>query len=66
MDRVKLYIQESYNELVNKVSWPTWQEIQSSTIVVLIGTLIISIIVWLMDTAARYTIVELLYKKIFG
>jgi preprotein translocase subunit SecE len=66
MDRVKLYIQESYNELVNKVSWPTWQELQSSTIVVLIGTLIISIIVWLMDTAARYTIVELLYKKIFG
>ena len=66
MDRVKLYIQESYNELVNKVSWPTWQELQSSTIVVLIGTLIISIIVWLMDTAARYTIVELLYKKVFG
>lgn len=66
MDRIKLYIQESYNELVNKVSWPTWKELQSSSIVVLIGTLIISLVVWIMDSAAKYTIVELLYKKVFG
>ncbi len=66
MDRVKLYIQESYNELVNKVSWPTWKELQASSLVVLVGTLIISLIVWIMDTAAKYSIVEFLYKKVFG
>ncbi|MEI6311768.1 MAG: preprotein translocase subunit SecE [Bacteroidota bacterium] len=66
MDRVKLYIQESYNELVNKVSWPTWKELQASSLVVLVGTLIISLIVWIMDTVAKYSIVEFLYKKVFG
>jgi preprotein translocase subunit SecE len=45
----KTYVSESYNELVHKVSWPTWKELQSSAIVVLISALIISMIVFLMD-----------------
>jgi preprotein translocase SecE subunit len=45
----KTYLSESYNELVNKVSWPTWKELQSSAIVVLVSALIISLIVFLMD-----------------
>lgn len=45
----KTYLSESYNELVHKVSWPTWKELQSSAIVVLISALIISMIVFLMD-----------------
>jgi preprotein translocase subunit SecE len=45
----KTYVSESYNELVHKVSWPTWKELQSSAIVVLISALIISLIVFLMD-----------------
>ena len=32
----KTYLSESYNELVNKVSWPTWKELQGSAIVVLV------------------------------
>jgi preprotein translocase subunit SecE len=45
----KTYLGESYNELVNKVSWPTWKELQSSAIVVLVAALIISLIIFLMD-----------------
>jgi len=45
----KTYLEESYNELVHKVSWPTWRELQSSAIVVLVAALIISLIVFLMD-----------------
>jgi len=45
----KTYLSESYNELVNKVSWPTWKELQSSAIIVLVSALIISLIVFLMD-----------------
>jgi len=44
------YIKESYNELVNKVSWPTWSELQSSSIVVAIATIIIALIIYIMDS----------------
>ncbi|MDD3738190.1 MAG: preprotein translocase subunit SecE [Lentimicrobiaceae bacterium] len=43
------YVKDSYNELVNKVSWPTWSELQNSAIVVSIASLIIALIVFLMD-----------------
>ncbi len=46
---LKTYIAESYNELVHKVSWPTWKELQSSAIIVLVSALILSLIVFLMD-----------------
>ncbi|MFT3883863.1 MAG: preprotein translocase subunit SecE [Flavobacteriales bacterium] len=49
MASLKTYFAESYNELVNKVSWPTWKEIQSSSIIVLVAALLISLIVFLMD-----------------
>lgn len=42
-------IKESYNELVNKVSWPTTKELANSSVVVLIASLIMALIVWLMD-----------------
>lgn len=49
MEQVKLYVIESYNELVNKVTWPTWANLLSSTKVVLIGALIIALLVLVMD-----------------
>lgn len=45
----KTYISESYNELVHKVSWPTWKELQGSSIVVLVAALIVSLIIFIMD-----------------
>jgi preprotein translocase subunit SecE len=45
------YIKESYDELMNKVSWPSWSELQSSSIVVAIATVIIALIIYIMDSA---------------
>ena len=45
----KAYLEDTYNELVNKVSWPTWKELQSSAIVVLIAALVIAFVVFIMD-----------------
>ena len=50
MLKIKLYIQDVYNELIYKVSWPTWTDLQSSAIVVGIASLIIALIIYLMDT----------------
>lgn len=43
------YIKESYDELVYKVSWPSWSELQNSAIVVFVASLIIAFVVFLMD-----------------
>lgn len=49
MNRVTAYVKESYHELLEKVTWPTWQQLQQSTMIVLAATLIVTAIVWLMD-----------------
>lgn len=53
MENIKLYIKESYNELLNKVTWPTWANLQSSTILVLVSSLILSLIILLMDVVSN-------------
>lgn len=49
MKKIKAYINEAYDELVNKVSWPAWKELQSSAIVVSVASLIIALIIYAMD-----------------
>jgi preprotein translocase, SecE subunit, bacterial len=48
-NKVSEYITESYDELMHKVSWPSWSELQNSAIVVSIASLIIALVVFLMD-----------------
>ena len=43
------YFKESYNELVNKVTWPTFQQLQSSTVVVMVASVLFAIVVLAMD-----------------
>ena len=49
MSGIKTYIEESYNELVNKVTWPTWNELQESTVLVFITIFVLTLLVFLMD-----------------
>ena len=62
--KIKVYFEETWNELIHKVSWPTMAELQNSAIVVMIGTLIISLIVFLMDVSFR-NIMELIYSLFY-
>jgi preprotein translocase, SecE subunit, bacterial len=59
--KLQSYFKEAYSELVHKVSWPTWSELQSSAIVVMIASLIIALIVFAMDISF-----ENLLKLIYG
>jgi preprotein translocase subunit SecE len=65
MAGIKTYIQEAADELLNKVSWPTWQELQSSSIVVLIATFIISAIIYGMDSLFG-NLMKVIYNNIFN
>ncbi len=60
MDRLLLYIKESYNELINKVTWPTLANLQSSTTLVLVASMILSLIIFVMDAISKQSL-ELLY-----
>ena len=62
MEKVKLYIQESYNELLTKVTWPTWPNLQSTTIVVLVGLGIFTLLVFIMDSISKGLLNEIIYK----
>jgi len=64
MKKIKLYIQECYIELIQKVSWPSWSELQSSGIVVMIASLILSVIVFIMDLGFQ-NLIGMIYKMFF-
>ena len=60
-NKVTGYFQETYNELVHKVSWPSWADLQSSSIVVLVSSLIIALVIFAMDFGFQH-VFQFLYK----
>ena len=63
MKKVIAYIKAYYDELVHKVSWPTYSELANSAVVVLYASLLIALVVWGMD-AVSYTHLDV-YKRQF-
>ncbi len=61
---IKTYLKESYTELIHKVTWPTWSELQNSGVLVLVATLVIAIIVAVMDMGFS-RIMEFIYSLLF-
>ena len=49
MNKITTYFRESYKELMEKVTWPTWTQLQQSTMIVLAATLVITALVAGMD-----------------
>ena len=61
--KISAYFKESYDELVHKVSWPSWSELQGSAIVVSVASLIIALVVFMMDEVFRNLLVQ--FYKLF-
>ena len=61
MNKVTTYLGESYKELMEKVSWPSWTQLQQSTVIVLIATLLITALVWVMDLFSN-SLLKLIYS----
>jgi preprotein translocase subunit SecE len=53
MNKISTYFRESYTELTEKVTWPSWIQLQQSTVIVLVATIIITALVWVMDFASQ-------------
>jgi len=61
MNRIRAYFEDTTNELFNKVSWPSWKELQDSAIIVMIASVIIAMIVFGMDKIFSYAL-EFIYS----
>ncbi|GAB3027079.1 hypothetical protein GCM10027051_34940 [Niabella terrae] len=65
MKKFANYIRDSYTELAEKVTWPDWAQLQQSTMIVLVATIIITLIIWGMDFVAGGGL-NLLYKMLYN
>jgi preprotein translocase subunit SecE len=51
MEKLRNMWNHSIDELLNKVTWPTWDELRESAIIVLVASLIFALLVWVLDYA---------------
>ena len=61
--KITAYFKESYDELMHKVSWPSWSELQGSAIVVSVASLIIALVVFMIDEVFRNVLFQ--FYKLF-
>ncbi|HAK70137.1 MAG TPA: preprotein translocase subunit SecE [Cryomorphaceae bacterium] len=64
MSKIITSLQDSWEEFAVKATWPSLSELQKSTTLVLIGTIIFSLVVFGMDKVIS-TVLEFIYS-IFG
>ena len=64
MNKITGYLRDSYKELTEKVSWPNWTQLQQSTMIVLVATLVITAMVSLMDFLAGGAL-KFIYNQLF-
>ncbi|MDM1294821.1 preprotein translocase subunit SecE [Sphingobacterium sp. N143] len=60
MAKVLDFFKDSYVEITEKVTWPTWSQLQSSAVIVLVASLIIALVIFAMDKASSVGL-EFLY-----
>ena len=63
MANVVEFLKESYTEMTQKVTWPTWLELQNSAVIVLVASIIISLLILGMDETAGNAL-KLFYKSL--
>ena len=54
------YLKESYTELTQKVTWPSWEKLQNSALLVLVATIILAAVIWVIDFAFQH-LMEFIY-----
>lgn len=53
MTKILNYFEQAYNELIHKVTWPTWPELQQSTLITLFGVIVLTLLTSVMDGASK-------------
>jgi preprotein translocase subunit SecE len=66
MSQITQYFKDSYEELVTKVTWPTWRELQGSSVLVFVSSLIIAAMVFVMDWVFGVNGTESVWSGVVG
>jgi len=66
MSQLTNYIKESYNELLSKVTWPTWKSLQESSVLVFVASLLIAGAVFAMDWTFGVNAPESIWQGLVG
>jgi preprotein translocase subunit SecE len=61
MSRIGSYFQEAYDELLHKVTWPSWEELQQTTLIVLAALGLVTAVIFGMDFASE-NVLKFIYK----
>ena len=61
MNKITTYFRESYKELLEKVTWPSWTQLQQATVIVLVATVLITLVTWIMDLVSS-TVLHFIYS----
>ena len=48
------YLKESYVEMTKKVSWPSWDKLQNSAIVVMVASVILAVLILAIDFCIQH------------
>jgi preprotein translocase subunit SecE len=56
MEKVTKYISDTVEEMKHRVSWPKYSELQSSSVLVLVGSIVFAVVVGLMDVVYDSTL----------
>ncbi|MFY0644532.1 MAG: preprotein translocase subunit SecE [Bacteroidia bacterium] len=61
MSRLTQIWKDTADELINKVTWPTWEELRSSTIIVIVASILFALVISLIDQGFGL-IIDILYS----
>ncbi|HNB80676.1 MAG TPA: preprotein translocase subunit SecE [Chitinophagaceae bacterium] len=61
MSKVLNYFEQAYDELIHKVTWPTWSELQQTTLITLASIIMLTLVIFAMDGASEL-VFETFYK----
>jgi preprotein translocase subunit SecE len=64
IEKIKNFWNLTTDELLNKVTWPSWDELRQSAIIVLVASILIALLVYLADLSLGF-ILKFIYS-IFG
>jgi preprotein translocase subunit SecE len=63
MSKIITYFENAYDELLHKVTWPSWKELQETTAIVLLCIALLTALVFIMDAASE-VVFQFIYKLV--
>ena len=61
MTKLFNYFEQAFDEPIHKVTWPTWSELQQSTLITLVSVIVLTLIIFGMDGVSEL-VFENFYK----